>query len=271
MTDPERLVDTSHSVVARELLRHGLDDAPEPRALSRVAATLGVTLPVSALAAPGVAAGSKVLAAASAGTAATGSLAGTLSTVTLSKWLLAGIAGGVLAAGAGAGIERMQATSRDRPATRTAETAQSALTPARLEAPLPAPVLGPSAAAPATNAVTSARARPGSRAPGVDTPSPTPAPSGDAEALGREAARIDAARRALAAGDWVRATRELDAYTATRVVGALDREAAYLRIQLLVRRGELERARDHARRYLLDNPHDAHSPRLRELLAEPNR
>lgn len=289
MTDPERLVVTSSSSLARVLLRQGLDDAPGPGALPRLAAALGVTLPASALAAStGVAASNALALGATAGTAGTagtvgvaagtavgtGSLAGTLSVAALSKWLLAGIAGGVIVAGAGAGLERLQTAPSARPlvsAVIEPKTAASSIANHPIPVHEPTPTAAVAPLLPSSPALTTP-AKPADddrRARSVDAPGVLPAPAGDSEALGREAAQIDAARRALAAGDFERAARELDAYSATRVVGALDREAAYLRIQLLVRRGELERAREQARRYLLENPHDAHAPRLRELLAEP--
>jgi hypothetical protein len=255
VTELVRLLDSSASPRTRAILRAGLADAPKPDALPRVAAALGLTAgALVALPASAVVSGA-------AGAAATvGQLpaASGTSLAVLSKWLVTGALGGVLASGAVLVVERS-----DEPS----EPARSAPAAPRLEPALPVPPAGPQ---PALNPV-------------PETPEPAPAPSTRANAelappavvppgasaadrLGAEAARIDAARRALARGDLRAASRELDTYQEQRSVGVLDREALLLRIQLLVRRGEHSRAVIMAKSYLSTYPSDAHATRLRALI-----
>jgi outer membrane protein assembly factor BamD (BamD/ComL family) len=76
---------------------------------------------------------------------------------------------------------------------------------------------------------------------------------------------IDAARRALAQGNFRGALAELDTYDRSAKPGALVREARVLRIEALQRAGETARARALAEQYLLEFPQDAHATRLRSL------
>lgn len=101
------------------------------------------------------------------------------------------------------------------------------------------------------------------RPPSTQAPLPTPA-SG---AIAREVAQIDAARRALAAGDPARALSELAQYERTRQTPTFTREAELLRIDAFAARGERARAAELARRYLTRFPDDAHAAKLRQEYA----
>jgi outer membrane protein assembly factor BamD (BamD/ComL family) len=74
---------------------------------------------------------------------------------------------------------------------------------------------------------------------------------------------IDAARAALSAGDASGALAELDRYDHVVETHVLDREAAVLRIEALLRRGDDERARALFDRYAARYPGDPHVTRLR--------
>jgi hypothetical protein len=86
-------------------------------------------------------------------------------------------------------------------------------------------------------------------------------------ALGLEAMRIDAARRALGNGDFRRALGELDGYERSKRIGVLDREAELLRIRALVLSGDAARATALAQAYLATHPRDAYAAELERVLA----
>jgi hypothetical protein len=216
--------------------------------LLRVAASLGLgagavtaTLPVAA---KGAALGAGASQAPHAGGA---------SAAMLAKWLAAGVLGGVLVSGTTVVVQRVRAPSRpvvvEAPLVKAAPTAQAAPRDAALAlnpAPEPPEVPEPATVRPLATVAASS--------------------SDSGGALGAEAARVDAARRALARHDLEQARRELDRYQVERSLGVLDREALLLRIQVLVERGESERALLLARSYLASHPNDAHAESLRALI-----
>jgi hypothetical protein len=254
MSEPQRLLDGSGSARARAILRAGLADAPPPEALPRVAAALGLGIGAVAATAPAAAAlhgaGASAVVAVSKAPAATGA-----SVAVLSKWLAAGVLGGALVSGAVTVVEHASAPSSTTP-------------PGVVErAPVPrGPVVPPRAMLNPTPETPDQPVAPVAEAPASVSrlaAAPTASYSG---ALGVEAARIDAARRALARGDLEQTARELDAYQRERSVGVLDREALLLRIQLHVRRGDRDRAVLLAHSYLASHPNDAHTARLQALV-----
>jgi hypothetical protein len=197
--------------------------------------------------------------------------------VALSKWLVAGVVGGVVASTATYVVH--EAATRDREpraarsaAPRVAERPPTAAPHVALN-PLPEPPVpsgappGPSAA---FGAIDSPSTSPHGHAGGASETEPEPGPGAPKanlqDALGVEAARVDAARRALATGDLDGALTQLDAYERLRSLGVLEREALLLRIQVLVRRGEHVSAVALARRYLTTHPNDAHAARLQALI-----
>jgi hypothetical protein len=257
VTELVRLLDSSASPSTRAILRAGLADAPKPDALRRVAAVLGVSAGALGVALPA----SAVLSSAAGAAATVGQVpaAAGASLAVLSKWLVTGALGGVLASGAVLVVERAgehSEATRPAPAAARPESAPAAPPPRR-------PALNPVPETPEPAPAPSPQANAELAPPAVVPPGPSAA-----DRLGAEAARIDAARRALARGDLRGAARELDAYQEQRSVGVLDREALLLRIQLLVRRGEHARAVIMAKSYLSTYPSDAHAKRLRALIDE---
>lgn len=130
---------------------------------------------------------------------------------------------------------------------------------ARSLAPGPARVSAepPSAPAPAQPAP----------APVVAPEQPKPAPL--LASLAEEIRVLDQARSALAAGDATRAGRLLDAYEQSRHGPTLTREAALLRVRLLLARGQRRDAARLARRIIAEHPESAHAHSLRTLASEP--
>lgn len=259
MTEPRRLLESSQSPFARAVLQAGLGDAPPAGAMGRAAAAVGLTVTAVAVTAP---AGAVALHGAVASGVGAASKASSLSAALLGKWLLSGLAAGVLASGTATVVEQLRARSEARHAVATVR-------------PAPPPKAPPNNATPKNSEAqeaasdTAPEPSPAVVLPGaVSGPSHAPAApeSSASRALGAEAARIDAAREALQRGDVRRALVELDWYERSRVVGVLDREAELLRIQALVRAGEGARAVELARSYLAKHPHDAYSARLAELI-----
>jgi hypothetical protein len=270
VTEPRPLIECSESPTTRDLLRSGLADAPPPEAMGRVALALGLTATAVAVAVPASAAA--ISGAAAGGFGAASKVSG-VTGILVGKWLASGLVAGALVSGTAAVVEHARARSDGgaprvggaSSATREVRAARSAARPAQT------PALGVEqapdrretmeVAAPATNAKETLPSQP-SAASSASTAPDTSA----SRALGAEAARIDAARRALGRGDVRRALIELDWYERSRVVGVLDREAELLRIQAHVRAGDGARAVELARGYLAKHPHDAYSARLTELI-----
>jgi hypothetical protein len=97
---------------------------------------------------------------------------------------------------------------------------------------------------------------------------PASAPSSPAplRTLGAELARVDRARAALARGDALQALHELDGYERAFPARQLGLEASMLRMEAHLRRGDLTRARELARRILAAPVPPLHARRAREVL-----
>jgi hypothetical protein len=280
MSELSRLLYSAENPQASVLLASALGDTPPSDALERAARALGVTATTVALAAPAAAlmsaagtttASGSSVAAGAAALSAVGKVPGAsgLSVLALSKWLVAGALGGTVVAGTAHVVERTLAPVAPARSARTAAS-PAPRAPRRVHAPQLAldpmpemphePELGSAAALASVSAPA-----PVPSAPKLALASGRPMSSGDA--LGAEAARLDAARRALENGELERALAELDAYQRVRSLGVLDREALLLRIRVLVEQGEQARALVLAQSYLASHPNDAHAARLRALIA----
>jgi hypothetical protein len=90
---------------------------------------------------------------------------------------------------------------------------------------------------------------------------PTSSPS-----LSDEVAQLDRARDALVAGDATRALSILDAYERAKVGPTLSAEAALLRIEALVQRGEATRAATLATEFLRAHPQSPVADRMRSII-----
>jgi hypothetical protein len=80
---------------------------------------------------------------------------------------------------------------------------------------------------------------------------------------------LERARRALFAGSPDATLRELDAYERSPDNAILHSEAELLRIEALVRKGNLGAAQALAKRSLQRAPNGPYSPRLREIISPP--
>lgn len=85
--------------------------------------------------------------------------------------------------------------------------------------------------------------------------------------LAEELARLDAARTALAIGDFDGTARELARYEAEFPRGSLAREADLVAITALSEKGDRAEAMRRARRFLTLYPRDVHAARVKELVS----
>jgi hypothetical protein len=86
--------------------------------------------------------------------------------------------------------------------------------------------------------------------------------------LAAEIAALDTVRRAIAAGDYVGALREADAYPRSFPQGQLAVDADALAVEALAVSGKRAAARARAERFLAKYPNDPHAARIRTLIAE---
>jgi hypothetical protein len=272
------LLESSPNPATRSLLRAALPDKPPSDARRRTAITLGVGTTA------GVAATSGGAAAAAGGTGITGlsaaSSASTGTAIAAAKWLAGGLVMGSLVSGGAALVGDPSSRSAGVSSATTSAVASvprasgiearathalAPAQPARVERSHPArkPASSIADESSSPNAMTIPRATANSGPQAALAPAPS---SMATRGLGREVALIDAARRAVARGDANGAMSQLDRYSRVRETQILDREARLLRIDVLVLRGERERAAVLAREYLRQLPNDPHSARLRKLL-----
>lgn len=87
-----------------------------------------------------------------------------------------------------------------------------------------------------------------------------------ASTLGREVARMTAARSALSAGDAARALELLDSYESEFPAGAFSVEVSVLRVEALARSGRMEEARRVGERFLREHPHGLPASRVAATL-----
>jgi hypothetical protein len=181
-----------------------------------------------------------------------------------------------------------RATSPERPAVERDTPARAMAAPGRVvpasprTSAVPAPEAVPSQPAIVAHPAQSARPGPGPEASvpsrtrsGAVSPAmsaagsaPASAPSSPAplRTLGAELARVDRARAALARGDALQALHELDGYERAFPARQLGLEASMLRMEAHLRRGDLTRARELARRILAAPVPPLHARRAREVL-----
>jgi hypothetical protein len=205
------------------------------------------------------------------------------------KWLGIGVAIGSLAgAGATMALQRLPAAPNgamaaaqpgapDRPGA--AQPATVAVAPA---ASAPSPVAAEPAAEEQVAVAPSARATARARAefdvaPGAPNTAEPASPAAAASAreirstLAAEAAAIDRARRALAAGAPDRAIALLDRYERESPTHMLAPDAQALRVQAEKARGNDALAKQLAERFLNAHPNDPHADRVRRTVSAPPR
>jgi len=259
MNEPRRLSELSADEFARDLILTARGDAPDPAAMRRTLASLGIGigLPLGAATAQGAVVPAKAGAA------------------VIAKWLVTGVALGVATAGGAHVTERalrqrstpesaLVAAPRARPVTAPVEL-HTAPGLAELAAPEPvpppppralAPLVGPRGAPPPTRSA---------MAPKLAS-EPASAPLAP-DTLEREVRAVDAARQALARGAAAEAVARLEAYEREFGVGALLPEARVLQVRALLAAGERARAATLAERIIAENPQSSHAGVVRGLLS----
>lgn len=132
-------------------------------------------------------------------------------------------------------------------------------------APAPsASVAARTIAAPTPAATSTAKPSPEVAAAPVATTTPAPV---SGAALEREVELLDSVKRSLRAGENGGAERALDAYDAEFPSGTLAPEAGFLRIRLLLAKGERARAVALGDALLARHPNSVHAKRIRAALA----
>ncbi len=211
MTEPKRYLDSGESSVATTLLRSAERDGPDDGSMRRALATV---------------------AAATAITAATGSAAATTSAALWLKWLGIGLlSGGVVAFGA---TELRHRESPRLVDTTHIEQAAPEVAPAASPPRPPKPADEPP---PEPEPAKLAAPRP------IPSRGEPPVAESATDSLGRELARIDAARKRLASGDAESAIHEVDRYDREFPRGRFHEEAALLRAEAYASLGDCTRVR----------------------------
>jgi hypothetical protein len=233
VNDPRRLIDEGSTGFESKLLRAGRKDAPAPHNRKRIAAALGVG---SVFAASTVATGAS----------ATGKTWLGLATATAFR-LTAGLTAGALAIYAG-----MRALSPEP----KAPSAKPIVTETRRAPPsLPKEATAPVASAPPVEEVSEPVVRRPVASTAVDT-------------LSEELAVLDQARRALAKRDYAGALASLDDYTRRFPKRRLSSEATVLRIETLVKSGDVPQATRIGKDFLASQPNGPYAKRVASLIGD---
>jgi len=265
MKDPQRLVDLSGDSPERRLLESALGDAGSPQAQASALNAFGATLGL-------VGQGGSAL-------AASGSLAKTALAPLVVKWALGGTLAAATGLGALATIDAYHG-NRTLPVESRAKPSPGSLV--RSLARSQAVPLGRQAAREDTAGATATEATatdPGSAAkvpsaePGLerlpDRVVPVPAEALEtrgAADLAREVALLQRARLALGRGDMRAALAAIDQRDRQFAGGSLGPEAAVLRVETLVRLGDLGAARAVADGFLSRQPRGPYADRMRALV-----
>ncbi len=285
MSEPRRLLDGEADEVEQVLLGSASGDAPSRESAQRMLLALGIggaaaasTATAATAGAAGKIAGKGALAAAAAKAgAASAGAAGAATWPVVAKWV-------GIAAVAGAGtwgvaetvsepeaIERPAVTAM-APVARQVATALEQAAPS-VEAAEPGRVADDGAEGVAEEEAADEVEGGEGAAEAVSAPTagavaPTVMPSADAEpGLADEVQALDRAREAMQADDPDEALRAVDAYQRDFGSGALAPEAEVLRIEALVRQGQMARARALGQQFLARHPSSPHARRVQSLLS----
>ncbi len=253
MKDPRPLLLDDPSLAERLLLSSAVLDRPPPGGKARALVALGLGASVGTAATPSSAA------------------AGAPLPALVGKWLATGALSGLVVASSVAVVaHRLVAPAR--PAMSTVAparaTAPASLAPtqavSRSSSPEASPALELGATgAPARSFAGEATANSVRTAPrGTHAVRPAPVQS-----LSAEIAALDAARRALAAGDAAHALGLLQTHDVDFPVATLSQEATVLRVEALHALGRDPEAALAAKQLLATDPHSAHAKRIRSILA----
>jgi hypothetical protein len=272
MTGPERLLESAKHGYTRVLLRSAVLDEPDDAAFHRMVAGLSTVAGLGAAETVAFAGSS-----AAAHGAAIEAAARTSFTSLVLKWLGLGAVAGLATAGGATYVVESSST----PSPLAASVAQVARAAQRSAGARPGSqsdfrqIDDQRQSTPGERTVDTARAHDVKSRPGVGPATgnePYAAPAGSlaarSNALVAEVTELDRARKALARKNATAALRALDAYSAVRRTGVLDREATIIRIDALVAAGQKARAAELARRYVAEFPRDPHLRRLEPLLGD---
>lgn len=244
MSDPTRLFDGTGTDYERRMIGFARADAPPQGSLARTLSALGVA---GGLLAPAVSHAAAFGGAAAAGTgaASAGASGASITLVTITKWLAIGVAGGTLTVSAMHFAKTSEPSSRPSPALTPPSTTENSRPKTAHENTPALPI--PTASANGTH---------------MD---PAP-PSETGDTLREELSLLERARRSLAAGRSDEARDLLKRHRETFPSAALAEEAAVLRIEVLLARGESVLAEQAGRDFLDAHPASPHAPRVRNLL-----
>jgi hypothetical protein len=168
----------------------------------------------------------------------------------MGRWLGVGIAGLALLGGSATLFSRApRATAIQVAATARAEAPVVAASAPLLSASTAPPVAEPVTAASAASPVFERRREP-------------------EDDLGPQLALIDGARAALAQGNAKEALTRLKEYEVRYPGGALGPEATALRVEALLRAGEVARGQALGKKFVSQHPNGPYAARIRSLLAE---
>ncbi len=279
MADPKRLVeDPDASPLARSLLASADEDVPAPTRRAEVAKRLGIAAGLIAAGGGEVGAGTVV-----------GAMWWKIGLIVIA--LGGAITGGVVMLrepeeaapkvvaveperprGAGAAAAEEPAAAAEEPEA-AAPLPETAVPQPPAAAAVPQPPAAVPRPAPAPAPLPPAEPTPAEPEPAEPLPPPEVAaepppatPAIDARRLAAEVAVLDRARAALRRGDTVAATAALDEHAREFADGALVAEAELVRIETLIRAGQLEPARRRARDFLVRFPQSPLAKRLRSLV-----
>ena len=278
MKAPRTRLTEGETQFERELLESWRSEGPSKAARQKTL-LVGVGLAAGAVATTTSSGAAKV----AAGTGATVPKAASLGALAVGKWVAAGTILAVAASGAAVRYKelpmRTPGAVAHAPATsmphRSAVTAPAlAVTTSEPSVPLgppsavpPAPVLEEHAPRPAPLQRPSPSRVESSAVSHVTPPAqPRSVPAPTTLGLGDQVAAVGRAGDALAAGDPARALYWVEQYEAQFPKGALAQEAMALRIEALVKQGNVDTAQRLARELLDAHPNSPHATRIRHLL-----
>jgi len=286
MKDPTRLIEADGTEFERLLLRTAASEVPSPELSARMlagAASAGaaVALLSSLEFAPGGAASTSTLGASALGSSvqaagtgaavagAGGSIAPPAAAGLLGSWLLKWGVLGALFSGAVVSGFLVVRGGEEASAPRAVEVQAPASPASVLRAPRAmAPDAEAASVAPAVVTdeaeveATQAAGPVGSARMGAASKAGSPA-SGASSSLGQELTVLDAARRALAAGDAERALSLIAGYRKRFPHGALGQEATVLEVDALDAKGRAAQATDLKKQFLAEHPESAHRERVK--------
>lgn len=283
MKDPTRLIEADGTEFERLLLRTAASEVPSPELSARMlagAASAGaaVALLSSLEFAPGGAASTSTLGASALGSSvqaagtgaavagAGGSIAPPAAAGLLGSWLLKWGVLGALFSGAVVSGFLVVRGGEEASAPRAVEV-QAPASPASVPRAM-APDAEAASVAPAVVTdeaeveATQAAGPVGSARMGAASKAGSPA-SGASSSLGQELTVLDAARRALAAGDAERALSLIAGYRKRFPHGALGQEATVLEVDALDAKGRAAQATDLKKQFLAEHPESAHRERVK--------